>query len=159
LTAKGRAQATAAGRLLKSLVGDAVPLSTAVSPLGRAQETARLVSCELPLMGIFEPRIAEVSIGAWDGLTDFEIEAEYPGALAGATAFDWFFRSPDGETLDCVIDRVSEWLGDNTTTSARCLPWPHRANYPRRLYRTVPRRDAFLAGPTRRHFSIGSRYG
>ena len=52
----------------------------------------------------------EVTVGAWDGMTHFEIDMEYPGALAGADAFDWFFRSPDGETFDDVCLRVTEWL-------------------------------------------------
>lgn len=114
LTSKGRAQALAVGRLLNSILGGDAALAAAVSPLGRARETAGLISHVRPLVETLEPRISEVSIGSWDGLTDYEIEAEYPGALAGATAFDWFFRSPDGETLDAVIARVSSWLAEVT---------------------------------------------
>ena len=110
LTPKGRAQASATGRLVRSLVAEDIPLPAAVSPLGRAQETATLIAQEVPILVCTEPRISEVSIGSWDGLTDFEIEAEYPGSLSGATPYDWFFRSPDGEPLDAVVARVSAWL-------------------------------------------------
>jgi probable phosphoglycerate mutase len=111
LTARGRDQARALGRLLRRLEGDA-PFTAAVSPLGRAQETAQLISEQVPLAIATEPRLTEVSIGAWDGMTDFEIEAEYPGALDGATNRDWYFRAPGGEPLDSVIARARDWLND-----------------------------------------------
>jgi len=111
LTARGRRQATGLGRLLARLVDpSAGRLAAYVSPLGRAQETAAIIGEHLALELHPEPRIAEVSLGAWDGLTDYEIEREHPGALAGAGPFDWFFRSPDGETLAAATQRVSAWL-------------------------------------------------
>jgi broad specificity phosphatase PhoE len=30
--------------------------------------------------------------------------------LSGADAFDWYFRSPNGESFDEVCDRVRTWL-------------------------------------------------
>lgn len=111
LTPKGQLQAHAVGRLLKSLA-DGADLSAAVSPLGRTRETAQAISMHVPLIQTLEPRLAEVSTGSWDGLTEVEIDAEYPASLAGATAFDWFFRSADGETLDAAITRASLWLRD-----------------------------------------------
>lgn len=111
LTARGRDQARAIGMLLRDLAGEAA-LAAAVSPLGRAQETARLIAEQLPLAITTEPRLTEVSIGAWDGMTDFEIETEYPGALDGATNRDWYFRAPGGEPLDDVIARARDWLND-----------------------------------------------
>lgn len=110
LTARGRSQATAIGALLRRTVE--APLRAAVSPLGRAQETARLVAMEIPLVIATDPRLAEVTIGAWDGMTDFEIESEYPGALDGATNRDWYFRGPGAEPLDSVIARAQAWLTD-----------------------------------------------
>ena len=49
---------------------------------------------------------------SWDGLTQIDIDAQWPGRLHGATAFDWFFRSPDGESLNAARDRARTWLGD-----------------------------------------------
>ena len=113
LTAKGERQADALGRALaESLGAAAAPLKTYVSPLGRAQRTADLASVHLTLDRIIEPRLAEVDMGAWDGKTMLEIEAEYPGAMAGTTTFDWCFRGPGGETFEVMIDRVTRWLND-----------------------------------------------
>ena len=111
LTAKGERQADALGRALaQSLGAVAAPLKTYVSPLGRAQRTADLVGAHLTLDRMIEPRLAEVDMGAWEGRTMIEIEAEHPGAMAGTTTFDWFFRGPGGETFDVMIDRVTRWL-------------------------------------------------
>lgn len=113
LTARGRRQAEAIGRLLAELLGPASdPLRAYVSPLGRARETAEIIAGEVRLEAVVDPRIAEVSLGAWDGLTDYEIEIEFPGARDGADRFNWYFRSPDGEKLDSAIQRVSHWLSD-----------------------------------------------
>jgi broad specificity phosphatase PhoE len=66
---------------------------------------------------ITEPRLKEVSIGSWDGMSHFEIGMEYPDALSGTDAFDWFFRSQDGERIEAVKARVSAWLTEATTPS------------------------------------------
>lgn len=112
LTERGREQARAVGRLLARLADGQPPLPAAVSPLGRTRETAALIAEACPLDIALEPRLAEVSVGSWDGLTDYEIEAEYPGALDGANAFDWFFRSPDGEGFEAAAARISSWLSE-----------------------------------------------
>ena len=57
----------------------------------------------------------EVSVGTWDGMSLYEIGVEFPGALDGTDAFDWFFRSPDGETFDDACKRVRSWLSDVST--------------------------------------------
>lgn len=111
LTERGREQAAAIGRRLAETLGaSGEPLPAYVSPLGRAQETAQIIGRHAPLARAPEPRIAEVSLGGWDGMTEYEIEAEHPGALDGADHHDWYFRAPDGESLACVVRRVSHWL-------------------------------------------------
>jgi broad specificity phosphatase PhoE len=59
-----------------------------------------------------EPRLQEVSTGAWDGLTQEDIEAGWTGALDGASHYDWYFRSPDGETFEAAFRRVREWVDE-----------------------------------------------
>jgi len=59
-----------------------------------------------------EPRLQEVSTGAWDGLMQEEIEAGWPGALDGTDHYDWYFRSPDGETFEAAFQRVREWVDE-----------------------------------------------
>lgn len=110
LTPRGRDQARSAGRTLATIISTRQPLRAYVSPLGRARETASLIAQYVALDVYIEPRIAEVSLGCWDGMSMYEIDAEFPDALTGSGPYDWYFRSPDGETLEAACSRVSEWL-------------------------------------------------
>jgi probable phosphoglycerate mutase len=113
LTERGREQAHSVARVLVvALAHLETPIRTFVSPLGRARETADIIGAAIPLDVAIEPRIAEVSLGAWDGLSLYEIEAEYPDALAGSDQHDWYFRAPDGESFDAALTRVSGFLED-----------------------------------------------
>ena len=113
LTRAGERQAADMGRALARLVDSRCePLAAHVSPLGRARRTAALAAEHIPLDLIGEPRLAEVNMGAWDGLTLDEIDAEFPGALARTDRLGWFFCGPGGETFDALRARVSSWLGD-----------------------------------------------
>ena len=111
LTGKGIEQAKASGRRLASLIAHADAVHA--SPLGRVRQTCTIItsfnSYPAPL---WDARLREVSIGSWDGLTEIDIEEGWPGLLDGATAFDWFFRSPDGETYDEAAARVRRWLSE-----------------------------------------------
>ncbi|WP_242126641.1 GNAT family N-acetyltransferase [Sphingobium sp. Sx8-8] len=111
LTARGIEQAKAAGRRLASLI----PYADAVyaSPLGRARETClHVTSFATYPQTRWDTRLQEVSIGSWNGLTEIDIEEGWPGLLDGTSAFDWFFRSPDGESYDAVVNRVRSWLSE-----------------------------------------------
>ncbi|MBX5104371.1 histidine phosphatase family protein [Rhizobium lentis] len=113
LTPRGIRQADQmADRLSREIGGRESEFSIHVSPLGRARETAVRIRRLISLPEREEPRLMEVTVGSWDGMTHYEIDAEYPDALKGADAFEWFFRSPDGETFDDVHQRVSKWLSD-----------------------------------------------
>jgi broad specificity phosphatase PhoE len=115
LTKRGREQAEIFGHLLAQQVPHRSALRAYVSPLGRTRETAALIDRHVRLEIIDEPRLLEVTIGSWDGLSTYEIDVEFPGRLTGTTAFDWFFRSPDGEDFDAALHRVSLWLKDAVT--------------------------------------------
>ncbi|MCA0977126.1 histidine phosphatase family protein [Qipengyuania flava] len=82
-----------------------------VSPLGRAQQTSAIVRSfgNYPRARSTE-RLAEVTAGSWDGLTQEEIDAEWPEVLDGSTQFDWYFRAPDGESYDEAMARVEAWM-------------------------------------------------
>ena len=110
LTERGRAQAIACGRALAAL--NLSPDFYVASPLGRTRETARIIAeiAELPSPA-FDERLAEVSTGSWDGLTQFGIDNEWPGRLDGSSPFDFYFRSPDGETFEAAAKRALDWLG------------------------------------------------
>lgn len=109
LTATGIKQAEAFGRRLAKLGLQCDAFMT--SPLGRTRQTATIIAglAHLPALQ-YDERIAEVSLGSWDGLTHIDIDARWPGLLDGSTPFDWFFRSPDGESYDDVLQRAECWL-------------------------------------------------
>ena len=111
LTENGTAQAEAFGRRLVEIGVQADAFEA--SPLGRTRQTASIIaSCaQLPELK-FDNRLAEVSLGSWDGLTQIDIDAQWPRLLDGSTPFDWFFRSPDGESYEAATKRVIEWLGE-----------------------------------------------
>ena len=114
LTACGREQAGQLGRILsRTFAGARVP-PFHVSPLGRTRDTAAIVGRHLNASGTMcvEPRLQDVSTGVWDGLTREAIEAGWPGALDGTDHFDWYFRSPDGETLEAALERTRSWLSE-----------------------------------------------
>ena len=112
LTPQGREQAGQNGRLLAAAPAGRGAVTMHVSPLGRPQHTAAIVEAHgTYARSVAEPLIQEVTTGAWDGLTHTQIEAGWPGLLDGATAFDWYFRAPDGEAYDAAIARVGSWVG------------------------------------------------
>jgi broad specificity phosphatase PhoE len=110
LTTRGREQAQSAGRTLAAMVAAKAPLRAYVSPLGRARETASLISQYVTLDIHIDQRVAEVSLGCWDGMSMYEIDAEFPGALSGSKPHDWYFRSPDGEKFEDAYARIADWL-------------------------------------------------
>lgn len=113
LTQRGILQADRmAGRLAQEIGEFSIPFEFHVSPLGRALQTAARIALAIPFAAGEDARLMEVTTGSWDGMTLYEIDVEYPGALAGADAFDWYFRSPDGETFDSACARVESWLSD-----------------------------------------------
>nr|WP_295742234.1 histidine phosphatase family protein [uncultured Acidocella sp.] len=114
LTERGLRQAIHLGGILAGVLGCSTTLPLHVSPLGRALETAKIVGQHVCFADMMVPdfRLQEVSAGSWDGLTHEEIEAGWPGVLEGSDQFDWYFRSPDGETLDKALGRVRSWLNE-----------------------------------------------
>ncbi len=110
LTRRGREQARDAGRQLSALLKGRSDVVLHVSPLGRARETAEIIRNFVDAAPILEPRIQEVSIGSWDGLTHVDIDAGWPNRLNGCNAYDWFFRAPDGEAYEEALARIFSWL-------------------------------------------------
>lgn len=110
LTARGAAQAADMGALLARVIerpGDFVLVS---SPQGRAARTAAIVGAALGLAAGTDARLRELSLGAWDGLTMDEVDAEFPRALDGANRSEWYFRAPGGESYDSADARLADWL-------------------------------------------------
>ena len=79
------------------------------SPLARCVETAALLGA--PQAGR-EPRLAEMSWGAWEGRRLAELRAELGRAMAENEARGWDFRPQRGESPREVLERVRSWLAE-----------------------------------------------
>jgi broad specificity phosphatase PhoE len=77
-------------------------LGWAVSPLGRALETAQLLGAAAPIV---EPRLAEQDWGAWTGLPRDAVAREVIGT-------GWTAAPPGGESPALVLARVRAWLDE-----------------------------------------------
>jgi probable phosphoglycerate mutase len=113
LTELGRQQARRTGRALARLGLAGLPVS--VSPLGRTLATLEILAGEAALGPVTEePRLRELALGSWEGLTFDQVQARFPALLEGSTAHTWYFRAPDGEGFDTARARVGSWLGEQT---------------------------------------------
>ena len=82
------------------------------SPLARARASADVLANAWSLPVEFEPRLAEMDFGEWDGRTWNEIETADGGRLA-AWMSEWVaVRAPGGESFGDVAARVSAWAGE-----------------------------------------------
>lgn len=110
LTLRGRGQAEQLGRTLAARLGPRqLPLH--VSSLGRALETAaiirRYVAGPEPIV---DPRLQEMTLGEWEGLTRTEVNARWNGVVGDDSNAEWWFLAPGGESYDHFKQRVSSWL-------------------------------------------------
>jgi phosphoserine phosphatase len=100
LNETGREQARA---LADRLAGDRLEAVYA-SDLSRARETAEIVAARHGLEVAIEPRLREVDVGEWSGLTLAEAEERFPEGvrrrLAGGTGWE------QGETYEQMGERV-----------------------------------------------------
>lgn len=111
LTDVGRRQARRAGEILRAHLRG--PARIVASPLGRTQTTARIVAECLgrPADTIeTDPRLAEIRLGAWEGLNREQISTGWPDRWAGPGRNSWFFRSPGGEGYDAIHTRLFDWF-------------------------------------------------
>jgi broad specificity phosphatase PhoE len=104
------------GRRLGQLLGRIAPKDARLiaSPLGRTQHTARLIREHGGFASPIEtdPRLAEISLGDWDGMLKDDIREIAPAYDAGPSRWSWFFNSPGGEGYDALAARLGSWLAD-----------------------------------------------
>jgi probable phosphoglycerate mutase len=81
------------------------------SPLARCVETAALIGAP---DAVREPRLAEMSWGAWEGKKLAELRAALGAAMSANEARGWDFRPEGGESPREVLARVRAWLGEVT---------------------------------------------
>jgi len=118
LTPLGRAQAGAMGELLASLIETPSDWRIVASPLRRARNTAEAIGARLGLPVAFEDRLLEISVGDWSNRLRDEVKAENPALLSDP---EWAFKSPNGETYEAIMGRVSGWLAEQAAEDERKL--------------------------------------
>jgi broad specificity phosphatase PhoE len=108
LTEHGVAQAAAIGHRLAALP-EAADAEIVASPTGRARRTAEIIAECLgrtaPLR--LDERLREISLGSWDGLARREIRSRLEASFE---EFEWYFRTPDGESYYGFAGRIAGWL-------------------------------------------------
>lgn len=79
------------------------------SPLARATETARLLGATNLAI---EPRLKEMSYGAWEGRRLPDLRAELGDAMAENEARGLDFRADGGESPRELLARLTPWLAE-----------------------------------------------
>jgi broad specificity phosphatase PhoE len=128
LNAAGEAQAQRCGKILRKLLTlrgqAAAELDYVSSPLSRARVTMELIRRELELDPAgyrLDPRLIEMSFGAWDGLDFAQLQAREAAALAARQQDPWRFVPPGGESYEQLLPRIRDWhsgLTRDTVVSA-----------------------------------------
>ena len=109
LNAFGRQQAQRVAAYFAELAAQGRELDMLyTSPLQRSHQTAQAIAAETGLRIHVEPALAEISLGAWEGLTPEEIDARFGGGYQQWKAASSQVRIPDGEPTEQFHRRVHE---------------------------------------------------
>lgn len=144
LTALGVEQGLRIGARLR----DVVPKEARIiaSPLGRTQHTARLIKEASGLAAPIETdaRLAEISLGEWDGMLKDDIRQIAPDYDAGARRWSWFFEAPGGDSYEALAERLGGWLEDAAASGGPIVAVSHgvAGRLLRGLFLQMAREDA-----------------
>ena len=153
LTARGVAQAAAIGQRLRAL-SETADAEIVASPLGRARRTAEIIAEGLgrgapPRL---DDRLREISLGSWDGLRRADIRTRLGARFE---EFEWYFRTPDGESYDGFAGRIAGWLAEARDGPVIAVSHGVVTRVLRGLYASLPRADALrLSVPQDRIFRL-----
>ncbi|WP_348645288.1 histidine phosphatase family protein [Methylobacterium sp. BTF04] len=120
LNAEGLRQAAEAAARLAAVAGaDLATLDFAASPLLRTRRTMEVMRSRLgfPEDGYrLDPRLKEISFGAWEGATWAEIRRRDAARAAARDRSRWEYQSPGegGESYAMLAERVAPALADLT---------------------------------------------
>jgi len=119
LSEVGRAQSAGLGRWLAALPDEEFPEVAVVSPYRRAGQTLRIAFGEVRAVGravpeaVVDDRLRDRVTGELELLTRAAIDARYPAEAARrATAGEFEYRPPGGESMMDVADRLREFHAD-----------------------------------------------
>jgi broad specificity phosphatase PhoE len=82
------------------------------SDLRRAAESAQILAAHFGVAPIAEPRLREISFGAWEGLSWDEIHRRDGRHLAAWGERWWELAPPGGETFNDLLRRVLTWFNE-----------------------------------------------
>jgi probable phosphoglycerate mutase len=115
LTERGRAQARMIGAILARLLANRPMPRFVASPLPRTRTMMELLLDSLHLPPVYEtdPRLMEIDLGSWSGLTDSEARALDPEMWERRVHDKWNVRVPGGgENYAMVAERLTQWAGE-----------------------------------------------
>jgi alpha-ribazole phosphatase len=108
LNTRGRAQAKRTAHSLAKVEFAAIYSSD----LARARQTAEILSQAVRLPVRTDPRLREIDQGAWQGMKQIEIEAQYAEAFQSRRQNPLTVAPPGGETVSQVRTRVLAAIRD-----------------------------------------------
>lgn len=109
----GRRQAARNGEALRKRLPAVADCDFVASPLGRTQETMRILRGSLGLPPEdFEtdPRLIELHYGHWQGQLLSDLGELDPAGVAGRLADPFHWRPIGGENYADLVERISGWL-------------------------------------------------
>jgi broad specificity phosphatase PhoE len=112
LTPRGREQARIIASILARSLAGAPTLRFVCSPLPRARATMEIIleALHLPIVYDTDPRLMEINLGDWSGLTDAEAAARDPEMWERRVNDKWNVRVPGGgENYAMVAERLIAW--------------------------------------------------
>ena len=116
LNARGRAQGTHCGEILRDLFAragrDPPSYDYVSSPLLRARETMELARTGLGLAAAgyrTDQALTEISFGDWEGFTIAQLRSRDPQRVAMREHDKWHFLPPGGESYETVSKRMHAW--------------------------------------------------
>jgi broad specificity phosphatase PhoE len=130
LSEVGREQADGVARWLAEAQEAGRPTVVLSSPYRRAAETARRAIEKLDLDLVFDERLRERDLGAFDGLTGVGIRAQHPEEAERRKRLGkFYYQPPSGESWADVALRVRSLLADlrNGYDDARVWMFAHQA--------------------------------
>ena len=113
-TMRGLTEARRDGSALRAEIEGHDPYGLIFSPLRRTRETATIIAEEVGTRYLTgrrsDDRLKEVSWGAWDGLTFYEIKARDPETWQARLRDRWNVAPPNGESYRMLYERVAGWF-------------------------------------------------
>ena len=146
LTELGVRQGEQLGVLLRGVAPRDVRIIA--SPLGRTQHTARLIREHGGFGAEIETdeRLAEISLGDWDGMLKDDIRVIAPDYDAGDRRWSWFFEAPGADTYEVMTERLGGWLEDARAQAGPIIAVSHgvAGRILRGLFLRMPRSEALM---------------